>query len=232
MSKTMCPARGTSVHSLDRPMVRRMSTETVRGKLVTIHFDGAKCVHSRSCVLSRPDVFVPNVAGEWIHPDAATPEQVAELAHNCPSGAITYERHDGGAAEAPPRVNLVRIRERGPLAFHGELSIDGAAATRATLCRCGQSKNKPYCDGSHVAAGFDASGEPATAESTPLADRAGPLAINAAPNGPLLVAGNVEVVTGTGRTIARLEKTALCRCGQSKNKPYCDGSHRAAGFVG
>ena len=43
-----------------------MAIESVRGREVVIHFDGARCIHSRHCVLDRPDVFVPNVAGEWI----------------------------------------------------------------------------------------------------------------------------------------------------------------------
>ena len=206
--------------------------EEVAGELVTIRFDAAKCIHSRGCVLGRPDVFVPNVAGAWIHPDAATPEQVAELAHNCPSGAITYERTDGGPQEAPPKVNLIRIRENGPLALHGEVTIAGhGAQLRATLCRCGQSARKPFCDGSHTAAGFTATGEPATKASEPLAERAGPVTITPAENGPLLVAGPVELVSGTGRTLDRCEKTALCRCGQSGSKPYCDGTHRKVGFV-
>jgi uncharacterized Fe-S cluster protein YjdI len=46
-------------------------SETVKGREVTIHFDGKLCVHSRNCVLSHPEVFVPNVKGEWIYPDAA-----------------------------------------------------------------------------------------------------------------------------------------------------------------
>ena len=50
-------------------------------------------------------------------------------------------------------------------------------------------------------------------------------------NGPLLVEGNLEICSGTGRTVNRVVKTALCRCGQSANKPYCDGSHKAIGFT-
>ncbi len=204
--------------------------EIVDGRKIRIRFDAKKCIHSRGCVLSRPDVFVPNVQGEWIHPDAATPEAVAELAHQCPSGAITYERLDGGPAETAPKVNLVRLRENGPLAFHGELRIAGEAAFRATLCRCGASKRKPYCDGSHAAAGFVASGEAPLKGSGLLARRDGPLAIRPAANGPLLVSGAVEVVTGTGKTVNRSTEAAFCRCGQSGNKPYCDGSHVKAGF--
>jgi CDGSH-type Zn-finger protein/uncharacterized Fe-S cluster protein YjdI len=205
--------------------------EEVVGGAVTIRFDASKCIHSRGCVLGRPDVFMPNVAGEWIHPDAASAEEVAELAHNCPSGAITYIRRDGGPQEAPPVVNLVRIRENGPLAFHGELALDGREATfRATLCRCGQSARKPFCDGSHTAARFAATGEPPTSESTPLARRNGTVTITSAKDGPLLVAGNLEIVSGTGRTILRCTKAALCRCGGSANKPFCDGTHKTNGF--
>jgi CDGSH-type Zn-finger protein/uncharacterized Fe-S cluster protein YjdI len=204
--------------------------EEKRGKLVVIRFDAQKCIHSRGCVLSRPDVFVPNVQGEWIHPDAATPDEVAELAHDCPSGAITYERLDGGPQEAPPRVNVARVRENGPLALRGELVIDGVACTRATLCRCGQSQRKPYCDGSPTAAGFRATGEPDTRASEPLARRDGPVVITPRENGPNFVKGSIEIVSGTGRTIDRCGKIALCRCGHSQDKPFCDGSHATVQF--
>ena len=101
--------------------------------------------------------------GEWIHPDRATPDEVAHLALVCPSGAITYERLDGGPQEAPPKVNTVHVRENGPLALHAPHAVaDQPPALRATLCRCGASQNKPWCDGSHTAIGFQATGEPAT----------------------------------------------------------------------
>ena len=208
-----------------------MTIEVVRGRDFEIHFDGMRCIHSRNCVLDRPDVFVPNVKGEWIYPDKADDAGMAQLAHNCPSGAIRYVRVDGAAGERAPIVNTVRVRENGPLAFHAPLQIAGQdEGFRATLCRCGQSANKPYCDGSHSKAVFVATGEAAVQDSEALAVRDGPLAIALAPDGPLLVSGNLEVVTGTGHTINRVAKTALCRCGHSANKPYCDGSHKAAGF--
>ena len=205
--------------------------DIVRGSKVTIRFESKRCIHSRHCVLDRPDVFVPNVSGEWIHPDAATPDEIVELAHNCPSGAIAYERQDGGANEQPPLVNVVRVRENGPLAFHAPLVVGGAGiGMRATLCRCGASKNKPYCDSSHVAAGFSASGEPAPAESAPLSPRNGTLNIAPLPNGPLRVTGTLEVVSGTGHTVLKATETYFCRCGASAKKPYCDGSHARVGF--
>lgn len=208
-----------------------MSEEVVRGKKVTIRFDAQRCIHSRHCVLDRPDVFVPNVAGEWIHPDRASRKEVLEIAHNCPSGAIQCEAADGSALEQAPIVNTVRVRENGPLAVRAELTLDGQAqGYRLTLCRCGASKHKPYCDGSHAAAGFAATGEPAVVDSKPLAQRDGPLTITATKDGPLHLVGNVEILSGTGKTLKRVTETWLCRCGQSKNKPYCDNSHKAAGF--
>ena len=206
--------------------------ETVRGQQVTIHFEAGRCIHSRHCVLDRPDVFVPNVEGEWIHPERASADEVAALAANCPSGAIRYERADGHANETPPQVNTVRVREHGPLAVHAQLAVAGAEpALRATLCRCGASANKPYCDGSHAAAGFTATGEPAAQESMPLARRDGPLTVTPQANGPLKFAGALEIVSGTGRTLNRTSATYLCRCGASANKPYCDGSHKRVGFT-
>jgi CDGSH-type Zn-finger protein/uncharacterized Fe-S cluster protein YjdI len=208
--------------------------ETVEGREVTVSFDGTRCVHSRNCVLGHPEVFVPNVQGEWIFPDAASADTVLNIGLNCPSGAIRVRRNDGAAtSDAAPQVNTVRVRENGPLAIEAPLLLRGVAldSPRATLCRCGASANKPFCDGSHTAAGFVATGEPLIKASEPLAERGGAVDIQPQPNGSLKVVGNLEVVSGTGRTVNRATQLFLCRCGQSNNKPYCDGSHKAAGFV-
>lgn len=205
--------------------------EEYRGESIAILIHTNRCIHSRNCVLGRPDVFVPNAPGEWIHPDNASPETIAAIAQSCPSGAIAYERLDGGEPENAPEVNVVRIRENGPLAFHAELDIAGDASSfRATLCRCGASSNKPFCDSSHKKIRFQATGEPPSQDSEPLSPRNGLLKITPTSNGPLLVQGAIEVCTGTGRTVTRTTQTALCRCGGSNNKPFCDGSHVRVGF--
>ena len=201
---------------------------------MTIFFEAKRCIHARFCVLQQPGVFKANVVGAWIVPDDATStEGLVAAAQNCPSGAIQYHRADGGEEEAAPPVNLIQVRENGPLALRGELALNAAAiGFRATLCRCGQSQNKPYCDGSHHGAGFAATGEPATGDVTALALRNGPVAIRPLANGPLAISGNLEVLSGTGRTIRKATDLKLCRCGASANKPYCDGSHTKIGFTG
>jgi CDGSH-type Zn-finger protein/uncharacterized Fe-S cluster protein YjdI len=207
--------------------------ETYPGRNLTILSDGKRCIHSRYCVLNLPNVFVPNVEGPWIHPDAASTEADIAVITKCPSGALSYEPVGDTPAEGAPGVNTVRVWEDGPLAFHAELSVGvDAAHRRATLCRCGMSKNKPYCDHSHVAAEFRATGEPESRESEALAVRNGALKVTPQTNGPLMVEGALEICAASGRTVSRETKVWLCRCGHSQDKPFCDGSHKAAGFVG
>ncbi|MFT3699786.1 MAG: ferritin-like domain-containing protein [Kofleriaceae bacterium] len=201
---------------------------------MTLLFDTKKCIHSRHCVTGAPDVFLANVEGPWIIPDASDPDYLAGIAHMCPSGAIRYQRTDGHADEPVPPVNLVATREAGPYAVRGEIHLDGGPANyyRLTLCRCGASKNKPFCDSSHKAINFAATGEPKTfdGKTDMLAVRNGPLAIDPQTDGPLQVRGNLEITSGTGRVVARVQSAKLCRCGGSNTKPFCDGTHAKIGF--
>jgi CDGSH-type Zn-finger protein/uncharacterized Fe-S cluster protein YjdI len=218
--------------SNEGPHLNHTIIETVEGRDVSIAFEARRCIHARFCVLQEPDVFKANLVGPWIAPDeATTTEGLVAVAQNCPSGAIQYKRHDGGAEEAAPPVTFVQIRENGPLALRGDLAIDGVSiGFRATLCRCGMSQNKPFCDSGHKTVDFIATGEPATGDVTALESRGGPVAVRPLPNGPLAVSGNLEVVSGTGRTVRKAASLSLCRCGASGNKPYCDGSHARVGF--
>jgi CDGSH-type Zn-finger protein/uncharacterized Fe-S cluster protein YjdI len=206
--------------------------DEVEGAKLTLLYDGKKCIHARHCVTGAPKVFLANVKGPWINPDAMDVELLAGIAHVCPSGAIRYRRKDGRPDEAAPPVNLIAVREAGPYAVRADIRLDAAAVGfRATLCRCGASKNKPYCDGSHHDVKFAASGEPPTgAQTEMLAQRDGALAIDPLTDGPLQVRGNLEITSGTGRMVARVTSAKLCRCGASNTKPFCDGSHARIGF--
>jgi CDGSH-type Zn-finger protein/uncharacterized Fe-S cluster protein YjdI len=199
---------------------------------ITLRFDPLRCIHSRQCVLNAPAVFLANVQGPWLHPERATVEHLVHVARSCPSGAITWQRHDGGAEESAPAVNVIFVRENGPYAVQASLQIDGQATQyRATLCRCGLSKNKPFCDNTHRGADFQASGEPASRPSEPLQERGGALHLTPVRDGPLSLHGPVEICCGTGRTITRTTSVRLCRCGASSSKPFCDGSHQRIGFT-
>ena len=167
---------------------------------------------------ARAFVFTPNAgSGPWRAAIISTIEPKRSV-----SSSVTSARWAG----------LISVRENGPYAFRANIQLDGEPgfSYRMTLCRCGASKHKPFCDGSHNEVKFVASGEPATGKADMLAVRNGPLAIDPQADGPLQVRGNMEIISGTGRVVARMESAKLCRCGGSSNKPFCDGTHARIGF--
>jgi len=210
--------------------------EIVQGEKLELRFEAKRCIHARLCVTGAPKVFLANTPGAWLYPDAMPVERLADIAHACPSGAIQVRRKDGQPDEAPPPVNLLQVREAGPNGLRGDLHLRGEPiGTRATLCRCGASKNKPFCDGSHHDIHFDATGEPETGllglPTDMPATRDGRIDIEPEPNGPLQLRGAIEVVSGTGRMVCRVTQARLCRCGGSATKPFCDGTHARNGFA-
>jgi CDGSH-type Zn-finger protein/uncharacterized Fe-S cluster protein YjdI len=201
---------------------------------VDITYTIKRCIHAEHCVNELASVF-DKLKRPWISPDGAVADEVASMIVHCPSGALHYERKDGGAAEAVPERNIITLWTDGPLQFNGELNINGATVdlsgeTRATLCRCGASHNKPFCDNSHKEIGFTAQVNDAQPVSMEMAS-GGTLNIKALPDGPLQIVGNLEIQDEAGNTLFTGTKTALCRCGGSANKPFCDGTHTTTQFI-
>src|SRR5690606_32671473 len=127
---------------------------------IVVTFDPNRCIHTGRCLQNLPGVFDVS-RRRWIELEAAPPDAVADTVRKCPSGALRYERLDGGPAEEPDRPATVRPVRRGPLYVRGEIVLlDPSgnpldAGPRATLCRCGASENKPFCDNSHRAVDFE-----------------------------------------------------------------------------
>jgi uncharacterized Fe-S cluster protein YjdI/CDGSH-type Zn-finger protein len=152
---TPAPAAATTTADGGQPRTEA-GVEAIEGRDLTLLYEGRKCIHSRFCVTGAPKVFLANVVGPWIHPDEMNVDGLVEIAHLCPSGAIRYKRKDGKPDESAPPVNLMTLREAGPYAVRADILLDGERiGYRATLCRCGASKNKPFCDRSHETIHFD-----------------------------------------------------------------------------
>lgn len=203
---------------------------------IRVSFDLGRCIHAGECVRGLPAVFDPQKK-PWVQPDQAEADAVAEVVGRCPTGALQFERLDGGAAEATPTENVVAIAANGPLFVKGDVElVDGngntvARDTRVALCRCGASENKPYCDGKHSDAGFEAASNiPDPKISGGDSGESGALKVILAENGPLVINGPVTVLDSGGDDRCSGSKTALCRCGASANKPFCDGAHSKIGF--
>ncbi len=131
----------------------------VVGREITIHDNRGLCAHDGACVGGLPAVFRRGRI-HWIDPDGASPEQIMATIEKCPSGALGYTcRGKRGPQEGRPPA--IRIVKNGPYRLQGGIRIIGdlASATqpgeRCALCRCGQARNKPFCDGSHEEAPFE-----------------------------------------------------------------------------
>ncbi len=205
---------------------------TYKGNGITVSWDKTRCLHVAECVLGLRSVFDTSKK-PWVQPDNEPVNQVASVIHRCPTGALQYERHGGGIPEIPDDQNTVRVAAAGSLYVRGavDLVVDGEIVkeTRLALCRCGQSSNKPYCDGTHSRVGFEDDGrstQKAVSDEIP----SGGITVTPRANGSILLEGPVEVQSSDGRILYRGEKVSLCRCGRSQTKPFCDGSHKAAGF--
>ena len=212
------------------PKIRRYE-----GQAATVTYDATRCIHSGECVHGLPSVF-DSKAKPWVNPDGASADHVSATVERCPSGALQVERRDG-RTKAIAAINTATLTANGPTYLRGDLALMGAdnmvllGDTRMAVCRCGASQNKPLCDGSHVKLGFVDDGALRAAEKPAVAAAGGRVEIRARPNGPLMLKGPLIIVGTNGRT-AFEETSFLCRCGASRNKPYCDGSHTKIGFVG
>lgn len=131
---------------------------------VTIVWKPNTCIHSRICwhaATGLPEVFNPSER-PWIKPEAASTERIIEQVKKCPSGALSFYLNN--EAEKNVEVSaesIVEVVPNGPLLVYGNIIVKDKEGNEThknkvtAFCRCGQSSNKPYCDGSHIKVGFD-----------------------------------------------------------------------------
>lgn len=213
-----------------------MRRKDYRSEGITVSFDVGRCIHSKECVHNLPEVFDVEKR-PWIQPNNSDPETVAEVVTRCPTGALQFVRKDGGEEEPVPEENVVVEARDGPLYIRGDVVLkehDGTnflEETRVALCRCGESRNKPFCDNSHRNSGFrDAGSLDGNPHAGASDTNGGRLEVKLTPNGPLFLKGEFEVRDAGGEPAYHGSQAALCRCGHSGSKPFCDGSHGGLGW--
>jgi CDGSH-type Zn-finger protein/uncharacterized Fe-S cluster protein YjdI len=202
---------------------------------IRVRYDVDRCIHEEECIHGSPEVF-DRYRRPWVDPSLAPPDEVARVVEGCPTGALEYERRDGGSQEQPPGGNRLTIGPNGPLYGHGDIELRDSEArfvsreVRVALCRCGASSHKPYCDGQHADSGFSDPGSISAPMAQPVTDKtpAG-LTVRLSKDGPLLLAGRFELRGSDGSEL-EAGGGALCRCGASSAKPFCDGTHKTIGF--
>jgi CDGSH-type Zn-finger protein len=130
------------------------------GKEITIHDNRKICSHAAECVNNLPSVFKFN-ARPWINPDAADKQQIINTIKKCPSGALGYSI-DEVEYKDQERMSMVTVSKDGPYTITGGIDLigdniqfaEGFSKEHYTLCRCGASNNKPFCDGMHITINF------------------------------------------------------------------------------
>ena len=137
---------------------------------ITVVWQPNKCIHSKKCWHGLAEVFNPKIK-PWIDITKAESQRIVDQVHQCPSAALSIKSVDSNnvdshnvdshsSANKNEYTNTeITILKNGPLMIKGALSIkhkDGKEETQKEvyLCRCGQSNNKPYCDGTHTKCGF------------------------------------------------------------------------------
>ena len=133
--------------------------KSFEGEKITIHKNPGICAHIGICGRGLPDVFKPK-NDKGIDPDAASVDEITDIIKNCPSGSLSYTI-DGVEYQPPDRDPLITVLDDGPYHLVGEINLlghdhygEGVPTEQCTLCRCGSSKNKPFCDGAHKDIGF------------------------------------------------------------------------------
>ena len=123
------------------------------GSEVTVHDNRGICAHIGNCSSGLPSVFRLKTE-PWIDPAAADGEAIIETVRQCPSGALSYTV-DGAEHRDQDRDLAIVVSKDGPYFVTGGIELpdvergEGASTEHYTLCRCGASKNKPFCDGTH-----------------------------------------------------------------------------------
>jgi len=136
-------------------------------------------------------------------------------------------------------ANVVQPQVDGPLRVEGEIEIRAGddmligQYAQAWLCRCGRSGNKPFCDGSHAAAQFRDAVDIPSDYRAKVREAVLPgtrLVLRLKAHGPIRCLGPMQILDAEGKVTWTGSQAVLCRCGHSRTRPFCDGTHREIQF--
>lgn len=139
-------------------MDRKITKKYTNGE-VTVVWQPDKCIHSTICFTGLPKVFNPRER-PWITPEGGTTQQIIDQVKKCPSGALSYFMNDEENKEEAHLESVIEVLSNGPLLIYGTLKLKDKNGEQTlenkttALCRCGQSSNKPFCDGTYAKVNF------------------------------------------------------------------------------
>ena len=127
---------------------------------ITVVWKPQACIHSKLCWKQLGDVFKP-AERPWVNIKGAESQRIMEQVERCPSGALTYyKNNEAQENDSVQTESIVEVAPNGPLLVYGNITVKHSNGEEikknkvTAFCRCGQSANKPYCDGMHTKTGF------------------------------------------------------------------------------
>jgi len=143
---------------------------------ITVFWRPKECIHATTCFRELRSVFDPGKR-PWVNMNGASTEEIIRIVDLCPTNALTYKWNkdlnntstDSKAENletlqspqpSTSPVTEIRVMPDGPLVVKGEFITIGTNGKEmkkmriTSFCRCGQSNNMPYCDGTHRKVGF------------------------------------------------------------------------------
>lgn len=146
---------------------------------ITVFWKPAQCIHATTCFRELIEVFNPGKR-PWVNINAAPSNRIIEVVKKCPTQALEWkynkdmseEELKGNVykgeeltpetivSEETSKASKVTIMKDGPIVVEGEFKVIDANGSElrsmimTSFCRCGSSKNMPYCDGTHRKIGF------------------------------------------------------------------------------
>ena len=207
--------------------IKSQNQKIYRGQHISVSFDSIRCSHGGTCIKNLPSVF--NLETKpWVNLNNCDLKDVIQTVNNCPSGALNY-------IETVDEIVSAQLIKNGPVNLRGKINIQhgfhesGKKFNRLSLCRCGLSKNKPFCDARHIKKFSDSGKLDHRPASKTMQDAGEAINIICIEDGPLMCQGNVKFIAHDNEELTVIDP-AICRCGASKRKPFCDGSHNKIEF--
>lgn len=204
--------------------------------LETFVMDDATKATAKSFSWSDSDLRTPDPVPKQDLGGSTVPDSVAKKTESTDEKALDRWFHEQrGTKRVPKRLDVANellVTSGGPLKMTGNITLideDGSVthANNLSLCRCGASKSKPFCDDQHLEVEFFDGGAISQLSDWMPVTRPQTITVTAVKNGPLKFRGYLRIFNKKGQECITMSG-ALCRCGKSSKKPFCDNKQSCA----
>lgn len=197
--------------------------------LETFVMDDATKAYAKLLSWPEPDDYTSSPGLDGLVVPDSTPEKQESTDEKALDRWFLEQR---GKKRVPKRLDIpneLLVTIGGPLKMTGNITMineDGSLThTKSlSLCRCGASKNRPFCDDQHLEIEFFDSGAVTQISDWMPVKRPQTITVSCIKNGPLKFRGHLRIYNKRGQECITMDG-ALCRCGKSSNKPFCDNKH-------